>query len=489
MGLLALVPLWVGLVSGSARGGDLAWRWDPARPSFFALETVISTPKGSWFLAADNLEARALESTLSVETTCAASAASDPGWRVTCVLDRVRLSGIAMPGEEDALRKVLQEYSASLTGKRVTFQFSEMGRVRSLKVEGLDASTSRKAFVVEQKRLLLSRSFGLLELELPKNGEDRGRSWKQGGTPIVMTLRSREGTAGGVSLQHRVLRREGARVFLETDGRATVSPGAATDSGGTLLLDVRLSGEAEFDVSKGQLIRREYLSKATKTVSSSETSEPPYYREIGSLELRDVPIRGTAPSVGDGGANDRPSQNRSLRILLEPETLVEALELTCPQAGTRDRRVLEGRRVEFPSLPDEPCILHFKGPTAARFEPVGAGGDLVCRLEANIAICEEAAKVLARARSAEGPGRSALEVRWAGSHEHAIAELVCPSNHRDKGEVLGGRTVFEGVPVEDCTLLLRREGVTSQFRPVRGGQRLLCPSPDDPTRCQEATAP
>ncbi len=278
------------LAARPSDAGPLTWRWVVGQPVAWHAETVTLTPWGTWYLSRENLEARAVQVNLAVDMTCTPTEARSSQWTIHCLLDRVELSGTAVAREEDKLATIFDEYERVFAGSSVDFGFTSTGRIRSLDLDAFRKTTTRSRDVEEVMRLTLVRAFALLELELPKKGDDGGRAWSQGGSPLLMALRSSQGTAGGIALRHRVVTREGEIAVFETEGRATVTPGATVEANGTMLTSLVVAGQGRFDTALGLLEYREYLAQAELTAGSSHALPAVQYKEIGTLERRLPPL-------------------------------------------------------------------------------------------------------------------------------------------------------------------------------------------------------
>ena len=75
----------------------------------------------------------------------------------------------------------MEEYDALLEEATVQLQWTSSGRIKTLDIEGVPKTNSREATVHETLRLLATRSFSVLEVELPK--DPTATSWKQKGSP------------------------------------------------------------------------------------------------------------------------------------------------------------------------------------------------------------------------------------------------------------------------------------------------------------------
>ncbi|MBN1336734.1 MAG: hypothetical protein JXB39_12320 [Deltaproteobacteria bacterium] len=278
------------LAAPPSEAGPLNWRWNVDQPVRWHTETVTLTPWGIWYLSMENLEARAIQTNLVVDMTCTPTEASASKWYIRCVLDDVALSGTAAQGEEQKLDAIFDEYERAFAGSSADFSFTASGRIRSLDLDAFEKTTSRSRDVEEVMRLTLLRAFALLEFELPGKAIRDGAHWNQKGTPLLMALRSSQGTAGGISLRHKVVTREGDIAVFETEGRATVTPGATVEANGAVLTSLMLAGQGRFDTSLGLLEYREYLAQAERTAGSSHALPAIQFKELGTLERIDPPL-------------------------------------------------------------------------------------------------------------------------------------------------------------------------------------------------------
>ena len=281
--MLGTILLGATLVVGTAHAEKLSWDWEVGQTVAFEGEVVLVTPRGTLMLGKENLEARVLQLVTVTDFTCTPQDESKKSWEIHCVLDKVQLSGQGMSTEQEKLDTVLAEYVASLTASTVTFDFSKRGRMSALDLEGIGKDSRREALIHEYLRLLVSRVFGMLEFEMPKDGAVQGKRWKQRGTPLVMTLPTRYGTAGGMSLKHIWSEDDASMAIVESEGRAIVSPGKLMEASGTFMADLRLGGETRWNPSIGLPDFRQVLISATLTGASVETGSSLYIQQNGSL--------------------------------------------------------------------------------------------------------------------------------------------------------------------------------------------------------------
>jgi len=98
---------------------------------------------------------------------------------------------------------------------------------------------------------MIQRAFTPFDLQLPKKGDDKGKKWSQKGSPMVFQQSGSEGTAGGVSLKHKVASRDGETVRVESSGRAAVIPGNTVEMGTNSMLRINSTGNTQFNTALG----------------------------------------------------------------------------------------------------------------------------------------------------------------------------------------------------------------------------------------------
>jgi hypothetical protein len=287
------------LAAVAAQARPLAWDWSADQAVHYHAELSRERDDGDWHMAVRNLEARAHQTNLSFDMSCQATDQRKKGWVMACSLHNLDVSGTALvPDEQEKLDAIFAEYEQHLVEAVVTFEMSALGRIRSLDLEAFEPRNERESQVVDAMRMLLVAPFGQLELELPKAGDDKGKAWKQGGSPLITQLRSSYGTAGAVVIKHTVQGGEGDLVAIDTQGRGTVAYGLAVESDGTKTIAVDLAGSASFDSAAGVLAQRESMVVGRFTASAAYSSPTDHYREVSSLERLDaIPSQQAEPAA------------------------------------------------------------------------------------------------------------------------------------------------------------------------------------------------
>ena len=283
MSVLALA-----LAAGVASAQPLAWSWDTSQPVHYHAEITRERYDGDWHVAVQNLEARAHVTNLALDMSCGVVDVLKKGWAMECSFHNVVVSGTAFSGEQDKLNTIFEEYVGYMNQASGVFEMSRTGRIKSFDIHTFESSSERESQVIDAMRMLMVRPFALLELELPKSGDDKGKAWKQGGSPLLTQLRSSYGTAGAVIINHSVESSEGTLVQIGTEGRGTVAYGLAVESDGTKNIALDLAGAASFDNAMGVLVARDSMVVGNFTASAASAGPTDHFREIGTLERIDA---------------------------------------------------------------------------------------------------------------------------------------------------------------------------------------------------------
>lgn len=288
----------IALIAGVAHAEPIAWAWKPSQVVNYHAEITRERDDGDWHQAITNVEARAHQTNLAVDLSCAVTEEVKKGWLMECTFHNVSISGIAMGDEQDKLNTIFAEYEANLEQASAVFEMSSVGRIKGFDLRTfVEPSNERKGQVIDAMRMLMVRPFALLELELPKSGDDKGKDWKQGGSPILTQLRSSYGTAGAVIIKHSVESSDADMISIGTEGRGTVAYGLAVESDGTKTIGLDLAGSSVFDQGQGVLARRESMVVGRFTAGAAYSSPTDHFREVLILERIDaIPEPTAAPA-------------------------------------------------------------------------------------------------------------------------------------------------------------------------------------------------
>lgn len=288
-----------------------AWSWPTGTPVLYHVETQILTPRTVKYYAANNLDAKAIAVQGGADTTCTA-APEGKNWLVTCDLTWVRIAARAADAaEQQEIDRIFEEWSRDLTGADVTFVHTRDGKLREFDLHRPEQRTRQEGYVIESQRMVLQRMFAGFDLPLPEKEEDWKRGWTQKGGPAVMQLQVVSGTVGASEIQHTRQADKWGLLTIASSGRGSLSPGGAVDSTGTMIIDVRMSGEALFDAQKGQLVYRDFTLDARRTAASQQTGSNAEFFQASAIQRVDA-------FTGDGTPPISVAASRAPKIDVPP---------------------------------------------------------------------------------------------------------------------------------------------------------------------------
>lgn len=283
----------------------LQWKF-PAEGRRYHLLTRVNLPEYMLFAAEKNTEVRVSQVALEAVTLCVPTETRKSSWRLDCKLEDVSIQALAVPGDNGDLASVVNEYDDRLTGKIVQLDMGANGRIRDVDLEGYPKDLKRTAAIQENLRLLFARAFATLDLELPKNGDDKGKGyWKQDNL-LAVAFPSLSGVMGSVKVTHTVDKTEGNLVSWTSKGSGVVFSGDQITVAGQQRpknsYSFEYDGKATFDTADGALVSRDYLAKALPTASSmmAETGGTFPYVQAAAADL----VKGPAPTLPPSGLLD-----------------------------------------------------------------------------------------------------------------------------------------------------------------------------------------
>ncbi len=258
--------VWVALLS-NALAADLVWDWSQKEPVRYHLETMVETPRSHMWLSEKNEQVRMTKNHMTMDVACTGTQAGR-NWDVRCSIESVSLHGVAVPGDEEAQERVLAASVGLLDKKDIHLKVGADGRIRKLDIVGVYADDSRMGAMIEGLRQMLRRVFAPMDLQLPNNGDPKGKEWKQKGSPLALELLTAQGTSGGVIMKHRVISERSGGVLYQTEGRGSVAEGSNMEAGTTSFMKVTTEGRGEFNTALGVLDWAEVRTKADYSASA-----------------------------------------------------------------------------------------------------------------------------------------------------------------------------------------------------------------------------
>ena len=148
-------------------------------------------------------------------------------------------------------------------------RFGRDGRVNKIDLRDLDLSKPWMSINETTLQILLGHAIGGLDLQLPKDGDDKGKGkWNQREAK-AMSLAIAEFSLGMIKMEHTLSGSDGATHNIATTSRGTLTPGTESegDSAG-LTYDALMEGTAIFDADNGQLVERTFDVTGTLTAGS-----------------------------------------------------------------------------------------------------------------------------------------------------------------------------------------------------------------------------
>ena len=191
---------------------------------------------------------------------------------------------------------------------------------------------------------------------------------------------------------------------------------------------------------------------------------------IENIIVPDVPTEFSVPT--------NPGANGLLIEVSNPDSVTGA-EVQCP-SGERERKSLVRNPntgsgyIHFTQLPDEDCVLHFKGGTPAKYRPVTAGAHLRCDLVGTTAVCSGVSEAQHLSTARRRPFRDELLVYLTEPGGNSSVDVVCPGGHRRWAPITQGTANLDGLPMSEACILYFKGTSPAEYRPVHGGLSLSC---------------
>jgi len=297
MALLSSLMLLAATGSTPAQAQELVYDWPEDEAVHYRIQSHLYAPRILRFYSVENLDARVAEFTMGLLIKCKKTGVERKSVYVECDIHRAQMGGQAADGgEQQKLTKIFQEYVNVLDDSIIQLTLTPTGRIKTVDLEGPEKGTSRETMVHNDMRMILLRSLSALEIEMPKDGIDPGKEWKQKGAPLAMQLPTNYGTAGAIRMKHRVASRDGSLVNIQTTADGLVTPATASDSsadgtgassGSTITVDMIADGSSTFDTERGLLTRGEMTVQGVLTASSSGVGDGAYLNQFVLTELFD----------------------------------------------------------------------------------------------------------------------------------------------------------------------------------------------------------
>ena len=287
---------------GAQAADGLLWNWDA--PRRYLVVSDVTSPEFIWFLAEFNSEARVSQWRTNFVMNCAGEPIGKKAYEVQCKIEDISIQAKAV-SEVDArkLNDVLNDMDTKLTGAVLQMEMTTDGRIRSVDLEGIEKRNRRTRDMVETMRRILSRGVALLDLQLPKKGDDGGSGqWEQKNS-LVVGFPYGLGTIGSVRLKHEIAEDASATKLVMT-GKGIAGAGVTVQVAGqeqiANLYEMIVGGEAFFDTKTGGLVSRQYQSQGQATASSIQADG---WNGVKYMQAARLSLIGEAdqPKLGETG--------------------------------------------------------------------------------------------------------------------------------------------------------------------------------------------
>jgi hypothetical protein len=248
----------------------LEWKWDS--PRRFLLISDVNAPEYLLFQAEKNHQARVFKWRTNMVVSCVASPLGKKAAAVNCAIDDISLQAQSLPGDAQYLPEVLADLDSKLTGAVIQMEMKLDGRIRSVDLEGISKRHRRLGEIVETMRLVMARAVAVMDLQLPKKGDDGGKGFWGQKQSLVSSFPSSLGTLGSVRTQHELVEQKDNLVLINSAGKGVAGSGRTIEVAGqeqvANFYDMEYAGQSGFDLTDGSLTTREYQLRATPTASS-----------------------------------------------------------------------------------------------------------------------------------------------------------------------------------------------------------------------------
>ena len=260
----------------------LAWQWgDNVSRQYLAKGTVILPQSLPLELEIPNLPAMPIgRFDSSILMTCTqAETAGKKAIILKCKVDDYDLQVLPFRQEHiPNVEKIVAPIAAAMSGSTIEARFTYDGKLSKVEVIGLDKETKWMADNVPVVELIVQRTVSLLDLQLPRDGDDQGKGkWKQSES-LIMRLPIQN--SGGSASIHHELKAVEASATVSSKGHAVIG-----DAMNNLMFGCDLVCDASFDPATGQLTKRECNLQGKATSNSIGGQAGHTYEHLGMLEL------------------------------------------------------------------------------------------------------------------------------------------------------------------------------------------------------------
>ena len=258
------------LMLSTADAGELTTSF-PTEPVHYRVQMGLKTGTFIRIDAREDVDALLGDVTMLLLMTCTGQEPGKRDQRVDCAIERAQLSGHGKGREQAEIDAILGEWSGHLTGATIQLTVATSGRFKSVDLEGVPKDSTKAAAAHEVLRDFVSRGVGPLDVEMPKDGVDPGKAWKQKSSAGA---RHPQGAAtGSVKLDVALAEPEGELLVFTQRGEGLLETLDSANRGLNQKVKVNLEGHAKVDPSLGFVVSAEQRVLGEFT-ASAERSAP-----------------------------------------------------------------------------------------------------------------------------------------------------------------------------------------------------------------------
>ncbi len=324
MSALAAAALFA--LSTPAQAQDLTWKWQDHEQLSFRIQTYMQFRPGEVRLyAGQNLDARVEDLALGLEIDCENTMLARRTRELECSVRRAEM-GLGGARDQENATAIAAEYAQLLSVAMIQVEQNREGKIKVLDLEGIPKDTERENARHEALRMIVSRAFGALELELPKDGDHRGEPWSQGGLPMIMRLPVTSGTVGKAKVTHRVESTADGIVTIQSQGEGSAQSGAELERakaglGAARIVQTVWVGTATFDEQRGHLISNDYKIQGALTASGNAGGDDYFMTQVGLVEwVEDWEAEAAAKKAAEeAAAAEKAAAEEAARKMAEDE--------------------------------------------------------------------------------------------------------------------------------------------------------------------------
>jgi len=186
-----LLISWLAL---SAYAQDLpTWRWDPEVEHRYLVQANFQSPYVLFLLAEQNHEVRAAQVLIGAVMSCRLHTQLKKSADVICDAENASVLALPLSTDRGRATPILLEYEAILEQAEIRFRSTPDGRLRDLRLRGVDESDERQRYIVDTARRFFERALSPMDVPTPPAGSGPGSTWPYkdplaGKLPVSLSL-------------------------------------------------------------------------------------------------------------------------------------------------------------------------------------------------------------------------------------------------------------------------------------------------------------